>query len=78
MDKREIKKSLRNILGGYYVYSEEYQDKYYLIKDIKEHIPQLDENSIVNAINYANVVVAPPRKIRKFINAFVNKIGNIS
>jgi hypothetical protein len=74
MDKREIKKTLKGLLGGYYVHSEEYQDKYYLIKDIKEKIPQLDETSIVEAINYANVVVAPPRKIRKFINAFVDKI----
>lgn len=74
MDKREIKRSLRNILGGYYVHSEEYQDKYYLIKDIKEQLPQLKEESINEAINYANVVVAPPRKIRKFINAFVDKI----
>lgn len=64
------------MLGGYYVYSEEYQDKYYLIKDIKEHLPSLDEGSILDAINYANVVVAPPRKIRKFINAFIDKIDN--
>ena len=76
MDKREIKKSLKTMLGGYYVYSEEYQDKYYLIKDIKERIPQLEETSIVEAINYANVVVPPPRKIRKFINAFIDKIDN--
>jgi hypothetical protein len=74
MEKKEIKKNLKSIFGGCYVNSEQYQDKYYLIKDIKDKIPQLDENSIVEAINYANVIVAPPRKIRKFINAFVEKI----
>jgi len=74
MEKQEIKKSLRRLLDGYYVYSEEYQDKYYLLKDIKETLPQLDESKIMDAINYANVAVAPPRKIRKFIKAFVYKI----
>jgi len=74
MDRQKIKKALSEELKYYYIFSEEYQDKYFLYKEIKIALPELTEDSIYKAIDYANGKVRPPRKTKKFIEAFTEKL----
>lgn len=72
MDKKQLKKALKEVLNEDYVFSEEYQDKYYLSKDILEKLPALGENLVYSAIEFANCTVRPPRKSGRFIDAFIS------
>ncbi|HEX2962260.1 MAG: hypothetical protein HF300_13660 [Ignavibacteria bacterium] len=74
MNKQKMKKALREILEGQYFDCAQYQDKYYLSKEIQEKIPELDEVSVYEAIDYAGQNADTSKKINKFIDAFVEKV----
>lgn len=74
MDKEKIKDALKVILSDEYVLSEEYQDKYYLSKEICEMVPELSERRVYEAIEFANLIVKAPRKNVRFIEAFLKKL----
>ncbi|HEX2867913.1 MAG TPA: hypothetical protein VHO03_12765 [Ignavibacteriales bacterium] len=74
MDKKQLKKALREVLTEAVVFSEEYQDKYYLSREILEKLPLLSERSVYAAIDFANGAVEPPRKTGRFIDAFISYI----
>ncbi|HEX2869423.1 MAG TPA: hypothetical protein VHO03_20435 [Ignavibacteriales bacterium] len=76
MNKQQMKKTLQAILKNQYFDYREYQDKYYLSKEIQEKIPELDEVSIYKAIDYASRNADPLGKINKFIDAFIEKVVN--
>jgi len=76
MNKLQMKKTLREILQGQYFDCREYQDKYYLSKEIQEKIPELDAASIHEAIDYASRTADPSRKTKRFIDAFIEKVVN--
>lgn len=73
MDRQEAKKALQDILYEDYVFSEEYQDKYFLAKEIMEKLPEFKEPRVYEAINFANTQVKHPRMTHKFIDAFLKK-----
>ncbi|HEX2963449.1 MAG TPA: hypothetical protein VHO43_16745 [Ignavibacteriales bacterium] len=72
MDKKLLKKALKEVLNEDYVFSEEYQDKYYLSREILEKLPSLNEKQVYGAIDFANGIVSPPRKTGRFIDAFIS------
>lgn len=72
MDKKQLKKALKEVLTENYVFSEEYQDKYYLSREIMEKLPSLSEKLVYGAIDFANGSVNPPRKTGRFIDAFIS------
>lgn len=59
-----------------YIHVEEYQDKYYLKKEIKNIFPDLTDDVIYKAIEDANLKVKPPKKKNEFLKALVNIITN--
>jgi hypothetical protein len=71
MNITEAKRKLQEIIYEKYVISEEYQDKYYLKKQIQIIFPDLSEPIIYAAINTANITIRPPRKKDDFINVLV-------
>ena len=64
----EAKKKLQEVIYEKYVESEEYQDKYYLKKQIQMLFPELTEPTIYTAIDVANALVSPPRRKDEFIS----------
>lgn len=69
-----IEKKLNEAIDFELVPVEEYQDKYYFLKKIKNIFPELTNKQIVNAINYANVKVKFFRRKKKYIKALSYKI----
>ncbi len=53
---------------------EEYQDKYYFLKKIKSIFPELSEEKIAGAIEFANKVAKFPGKKKKYVNALSFKM----
>lgn len=74
MEKSAIKKNLDKSLGPKFIYSEEYQDKYFLYKEIQQTIPELAESAIYEAIDLVNQIVKSPVKGKRFVEIFVEKL----
>lgn len=74
MEVMEAKKRLQEVIYERYVESEEYQDKYYLKKQIQMLFPYLAEPNICTAIDTANALVSPPRKKEEFINILAGQL----
>lgn len=70
----EAENNLRSILPDKYVNSDEYQDKYFLMRKIKKIIPSLSDEIIYSTINKCNNIIAKPRKRDDFIKTFLNQI----
>lgn len=71
-----MKKTLREIMLSQYFDCKEYQDKYYLSREIQEKLPGLDEISVFEAIDYASRKAGSPKKINRFIDAFIEKVAS--
>ena len=52
----------------------EYQDKYYFLKKIKSIFPELSDEKIAGAIEFANKKASFPGKKKKYINALSFKM----
>lgn len=74
MNLTEAENNLRRIFPDKYVNSDEYQDKYFLMRQIKEIIPTLSDEIIYSTINTCNNIIAKPRKRDDFIKTFLNQI----
>ena len=60
------------------IFSEEYQDKFYLKKSLKEIFPDLPDELIYKAIERCNKKLKPPRRKKEFIKTFVNSVFEIT
>lgn len=66
----QIQKIIRKTINVYSFNVEEYQDKYYFRKKLQEIVPELDDQSIYNAINnYLNTY-------KVFSNGTIDELGN--
>ena len=77
MERRRVVKELDRTIDQKYVRVEEYQDKYYFKKQIQELFPELSDEIIYNAINFANKVVKAPREKIEYINALSSKMFSL-
>ena len=62
---------------GDYIYSEEYQDKYYFAKSLKSLYPDLSEDNIYESINSANEIIKKPRRKDKYVDILSRILENI-
>lgn len=69
MERHSVLKVLRETIKDDYILSEDYQDKYYLSRQILERLPDFAEEDIYRAIERANATVKYPRKNDKFLEA---------
>ncbi|MGE5363215.1 MAG: hypothetical protein ACM3SM_03725 [Bacteroidota bacterium] len=69
MEKHSVLKVLRETIKEDYILSEDYQDKYYLSRQILEKLPDYAEEDIYRAIDLANAAVKHPRRNEKFLEA---------
>lgn len=66
----QIQKIIKKTILVYNFNVEEYQDKYYFRKKLQEILPELDDQSIYNAINnYLNTY-------KVFSNGTIDELGN--
>ena len=77
MKFRKVVKVLDEVIDQKYICVEEYQDKYYFKKQIQELFPELSDEIIYNAINFANKVIKAPRKKIEYINALSVKMFSL-
>ena len=70
MDKNTVKSLLKGSLWKEYIYCEEYQDKYYLCKALREILPEITEERIYSAIDGVNKTLKSPIRKKKFIAEF--------
>ncbi len=61
-----------------FIVSDEYQDKYYLKKTLKEIFPDLPDELIYKAIERCNKKLKPPRRKKDFLKTFVNSVFEIT
>jgi len=74
MEWGEARKRLNDLIDSEKVPIEEYQDKYYFLKKVKSNFPELPEERISSAINYANNEIKTKGKKRKYLNALSLKM----
>lgn len=77
MISNDTQKKLNSITYSEHILSDEFQDKFYLKKRIKEIIPNLDDEVIYNAIDKCNKLIKPPRRKSEFLKAFLETITNL-
>ena len=68
------RKKLNEVTENERVPVEEYQDKYYFLKKIKNLFPELSDEKIAGAIEFANEKVKFQQKKKKYINALSFKM----
>jgi hypothetical protein len=78
MKANVIKEKVRDLILYDSVDLEEYQNKFYLAKNLKTLFPDLPEDFIYKAIESTNRSINPPRKKDKYINLLINKLLNFN
>jgi dsDNA-specific endonuclease/ATPase MutS2 len=74
MGLARAKKMLYDIITWEFLPIEEYQDKYYFFKKMKRVFPDLSDEKIISAIDYANRETKSSRKKKKYVNALSFKM----
>jgi hypothetical protein len=68
------KKIIYDIVTLEFLPIEEYQDKYYFLKKIKGIFPDLSDDKIISAIEYANSQTRSSLRKKKYVNALSLKM----
>ena len=69
--KEQIKELLQDSVN-----MQEYQDKFYFVKNLKTLFPEMPEDSIYKAIEITNLSLKPPRKKNQYADIFIKKLLN--
>jgi hypothetical protein len=76
MKESFLKEKINDLLLYDSVALEEYQDKFYFVKNLKNIFPEIPETNIYKAIEFTNENLHPPRKKKEYINLLINKLLN--
>ena len=76
MENFILRRKLEYYMPDKFVNFDEYQDKFYLMKRIKEFLPGMSDISIYGAIDHANSTVIAPRKKSDYINVLLGKLNS--
>ena len=77
MRRTKLERKLKAALPAESIKSEEYQDKYFLMKKIHGALPNLSDALIYDIIDSCNIELASPIKRDEFIKTFINQIFHI-
>ena len=55
---------------------QEYQDKFYFVKNLKILLPEMPEDKIYKAIEITNLSLKPPRKKKEYVDLLIKKLLN--
>ena len=70
----DVEKKLNDLYPRQYILSEEFQDKYFLHKQIRQVLPEVPQDIIYDTIEKCNNELRPPREKEKFIRMFIRNI----
>ncbi|OGU29502.1 MAG: hypothetical protein A2057_14045 [Ignavibacteria bacterium GWA2_35_9] len=74
MSLSAAKRIIYDIVTWEFLPIEEYQDKYYFLKKIKGIFPDLSDEKIISAIEYANRQTKSSVRKKKYVNALSLKM----
>ncbi|MEJ2615872.1 MAG: hypothetical protein P8Z35_13015 [Ignavibacteriaceae bacterium] len=57
---------------------QEYQDKFYFVKNLKILLPEIPEDKIYKAIEITNLSLKPPRKKKDYVDLLIKKLLNFN
>lgn len=57
---------------------QEYQDKFYFVKNLKMLLPEMPEDNIYKAIEITNLSLKPPRKKKQYVDILIKKLLNFN
>jgi hypothetical protein len=77
MRKTNIKRQISNLIVGNTVYIDEYQDKYYFVKALKNLFPSFSEDEIYDSIQSTNNALKGSRKKGKYVNMLLDTLERI-
>lgn len=77
MKTNNLKEQLKELLKDT-VIVQEYQDKFYFVKNLKELLPEMPEDNIYKAIEITNLSLKPPRKKKEYVDLLLQKLLNFN
>jgi len=77
MNETKLNKELEEYIGDNVVNYEEYQNKYFLKKKIKEILPDRSDDFIYRAIEHANKNIKSTKRRKEFIKLLLEKIKKV-
>jgi hypothetical protein len=57
---------------------QEYQDKFYFVKNLKILLPEMPEDKIYKAIEITNLSLKPPIKKKEYVDLLIKKLLNFN
>ena len=57
---------------------QEYQDKFYFVKNLKVLLPEMPEDKIYKAVEITNLSLKPPRKKKEYVDLLIQKLLNFN
>ena len=74
MYARQIQKHLSNEIVDDVITTEEFQDKYYFKKLVKDKFPSISDNAIYETIEQCNQLISRPRKKKIYLKLFAKTL----
>ena len=74
MYSRQIQKHLSNKIVDDIIATEEFQDKYYFKKLVKDKFPMVSDNAIYETIEQCNKLISRPRKKKIYLRLFAKTL----
>lgn len=74
----KIRKAINAKIIGKEVYSQEFQDKYFLHKQLKMALPEYSDDILFQTINICNEKIKSPSKKTRFVNIFSKTLTKLS
>jgi len=77
MNTNNLREQVKNLLQDS-VNVQEYQDKFYFVKNLKTLLPEMPEDKIYKAIEITNLSLKPPRKKKEYVDLLIKKLLNFN
>ena len=74
----KIRKAINNKIKSKEIYSQEFQDKYFLHKQIKMALPEYSDDILFRTINICNEKIKSPSRKNRFISEFSKTLTKLS
>jgi hypothetical protein len=76
--KTKIRKAINENITSREIYSQEFQDKYFLHKQIKRALPEYSDDILFQTINICNEKIKSPSRKNRFIDVFSKTLTRLS
>ena len=77
MKTNDLREQVKDLLQDS-VNVQEYQDKFYFVKNLKVLLPGMPEDKIYKAIEMTNLTLKPPRKKNEYVDILIKKLLNFN